>query len=81
VRVGQTKATIYKTPSRGYVAYTVVWFEGATRKRKVFSSFEEAELHASSMVNSLSKGEADRGGRIRKTGMPVFEGPIIKDQP
>jgi len=70
VRVGQTKATIYKTPSRGYVAYTVVWFEGATRKRKVFSSFEEAELHASSMVNSLSKGEADI---LRLTGEERLE--------
>ena len=57
--MGQTKATIYRTPSRGYDSFTVVWFEGANRKRKVFSAIEDAELHASSMVNSLSKGEAE----------------------
>ena len=37
VRVGQTRATIYKTPSHGCDSFTVVWFEGARRKRKVFA--------------------------------------------
>ncbi len=59
VRVGQTKATIYKTPSHGCDSFTVAWFEGAIRKRKAFASLAAAELHASSMVNSLSKGEAE----------------------
>jgi integrase len=59
VRVGQTKATIYKTPSHGCDSFTVVWFEGAVRKRKAFAAAAAAELHASSMVNSLSKGEAE----------------------
>jgi integrase len=59
VRVGQTKATIYRTPSHGSESFTVVWFEGAIRKRKAFSTFQAAELHASSMVNSLSRGESD----------------------
>jgi hypothetical protein len=38
VRVGQTKATIYKTPSHGCDSFTIVWFEGAVRKRKVFAT-------------------------------------------
>jgi len=59
VRVGQTKATIYKTPSHGCDSFTVVWFEGAVRKRKVFATLAAAELHASSMVNSLSRGETE----------------------
>lgn len=59
VRVGQTRATIYKTPSRGCPAYTVCWYEGETRRRKAFHDFEAAKLHASSTVNSLSRGESD----------------------
>jgi hypothetical protein len=59
VRVGQTKATIYKTPSHGCNSFTVVWFEGAVRKRKAFANIDAAELHANSMVNSLSRGEAE----------------------
>ena len=32
VRIGQTKATIYKTSSHGCDSFTVVWFEGAIAK-------------------------------------------------
>jgi integrase len=57
VRVGQTKATIYLTPTNGCDAYTVVWYEGAERKRKSFGDLGLAEVHASAQVNNLSKGE------------------------
>ena len=59
VRVGQTKATIYKTPSHGCDSYTVVWYVGAVRNRKAFAELELAEAHAQSQVNSLSLGEAE----------------------
>ena len=58
IRVGQTRATIYKTPTRGCLSYTVVWYEGAVRKRKTFADLDGAELHAQAMVPSLSLGEA-----------------------
>ncbi len=58
IRVGQTRATIYKTPTRGCLAYTAVWYEGAVRKRKTFADLDAAELHAQAMISSLSRGEA-----------------------
>ena len=58
VKIGQTRATIYETPSHDCTAYTVVWYEGAVRKRKAFAELESAELHATIKVNSLSQGEA-----------------------
>src|SRR3974390_2764644 len=57
IRVGQTRATIYKTPTNGCDSYTVVWYEGAVRKRKAFSDLGLAEVHASAQVNNLSTGE------------------------
>ena len=59
IKVGQTKATIYKTPSHGCDSYTVVWYEGAARKRKTFATPEAALIHANSKVSSLARGEAE----------------------
>lgn len=59
VRSGQARATIYPTPSRGCPAFTVCWYEGSARKRKSFADLEAAKLHATTTVNSLSRGEAE----------------------
>jgi len=58
IRVGQTRASIYKTPTNGCDSYTVAWYEGAVRKRKAFADLGLAEIHAKAQVNNLSKGEA-----------------------
>ena len=57
IRVGQTRATIYKTPTNGCIAFTVVWYEGPVRKRKAFADAGLAEIHANAQVNNLSQGE------------------------
>jgi integrase len=59
IQVGHTMAKIYKTPSHGCDSFTVVWFEGEVRKRKTFASLTTAELHATTKINSLSRGEAE----------------------
>jgi hypothetical protein len=59
VRIGHSVAKIYRTPSHGCDSFTVVWFEGEFRKRKVFSTLAKAELFAGTKVNSLSRGEAE----------------------
>jgi len=58
IRVGQTRATIYKTPTNGCDAFTVVWYEGPDRKRKMFADLGAAEIHANAQVNNLSNGES-----------------------
>src|SRR5579883_3257911 len=63
IRVGQTKATIYKTPTNGCDSFTVVWYEGAVRKRKAFADLGLAEVHANAQVNNLSQGET-RAARL-----------------
>lgn len=59
IRVGHSKATIYKTPSHGSDAFTVVWYEGKARKRKVFAELNLAETHATTKVTSQAHGELD----------------------
>jgi integrase len=59
VRVGQTKASIYKTPSHGHDSFTVVWYVGANRMRKAFNELDAAILHANAMVTSLAQGESE----------------------
>ena len=63
IRVGQAKATIYKTPTNDCDSYTVVWYEGPVRKRKAFADAGLAEVHANSQVNNLSNGET-RAARL-----------------
>ena len=59
IKLGQTKTTIYKTPSHGCTSFTVVWYEGAIRKRKSFGDIVAAEVHANGVVGSMAKGEAE----------------------
>ena len=59
IRVGHSRATIYMTPSHGSEAFTVVWYEGTTRKRKVFNELHLAETHATTKVTSQAHGELD----------------------
>jgi integrase len=59
IRTGQTKATIYNYPNNGSESFAVVWYVGNVRKRKIFADLEHAKIHATSMVNSLSRGEAE----------------------
>jgi hypothetical protein len=59
IRVGQTRATIYQIPNHENDSFTVSWYVGTVRKRKVFADLESAKLHAHAMVNSLSRGEAE----------------------
>jgi integrase len=59
IRQGHTRATIYKTPYRGSDGYTVVWYEGEVRKRKLFADLGDAELHAQARVGQLSRGTAE----------------------
>src|SRR5262245_4672914 len=59
VKVGQTKARIYRTPSHGCNSYTVIWYEGHERRRKSFADLEAAQLEATTKVNSLARGEAE----------------------
>jgi integrase len=59
VKVGQTRSTIYKTPYRGCDGFTVVWYVGPSRKRKLFADLDAAKLHAQAQVSSLSLGESE----------------------
>ena len=43
----------------GSESFAVVWYVGNVRKRKIFADLESAKIHATSMVNSLSRGEAE----------------------
>ena len=58
IKIGQTRATIYRTPSHICYSFTVVWHEGAVRNRKMFADVTEAEVHANSKVDSSSRGKA-----------------------
>ncbi len=59
IKEGHTKAIIYRYANRDSISYTVAWYEGEVRKRKVFADLEEAKLHAQARVGQLSKGTAE----------------------
>jgi integrase len=58
IKEGHSKATIYRYDNRESTSYTVVWYEGEVRKRKVFGDLGDAELHAQARVGQLSTGTA-----------------------
>lgn len=59
IRVGYSEAVIYEYDNRESTSYTVVWYEGEVRKRKVFGDAGKAELHARARLGQLSRGEAE----------------------
>ncbi len=59
IRVGHARATIYSTPTHGKESFTVVHYEGSSRKRKSFASLDGARLHATTVLHSLANGEAE----------------------
>ena len=59
IREGHSRAVIYKHTNRDSVSYTVSWYEGNVRKRKVFGDLGDAELHAQARVGQLSRGTAE----------------------
>ena len=58
IKEGHSKAIIYKYANRDSISYTVVWYEGEDRKRKVFANLDEAKLHAQARVGQLASGTA-----------------------
>jgi hypothetical protein len=80
--VGHTKATIYRYDNRDSTSYTVVWYEGEVRKRKVFGEdgaggFQEwagwVELRA--LVLLWHGGRRRAGGAWR--GFKVVRGTVV----
>ncbi len=59
VKRGHTVVKIYRTPSRGCDAYTVVHYLGTKRQRKSFADLELAKTEAETIANKLSTGELD----------------------
>ena len=82
VKRGHITVKIYKTPSRGCAAYTVVHYLGKQRQRSYFSDLGKAQTAAETTANSLSTGELkvlelkndDRLGYIRAMEILKFTG-------
>lgn len=70
IKVGQTRATIYETPIRGVPHFTLCWYEGATRKRRLFAHIEDAKREGLVQVHQLARGESEI---IRLTGIERLE--------
>ncbi len=58
IKEGHTKAIIYRCANRESASYTVTWYEGEVRKRRVFADLGDAELHAQARLGQLSNGTA-----------------------
>jgi hypothetical protein len=87
IRVGQAKATIYKTPAHRREIFTMAWNDGPTRKRKVFNELHLAETHAITKATSQANASSIfsicpmknawpvdglRGGTFRAAGFPAI---------
>jgi integrase len=59
VKRGHAHVKIYHTPSKGSDSYTVAYYFGDSRKRKVFADLNKAEREADLIANKLANGEHD----------------------
>ncbi len=59
VKRGHTVVKIYRTPTKGSDAYTVVHYIGEQRQRKTFADLDKAITEAETVANKLSTGELD----------------------
>jgi integrase len=52
--------TIYRTPTNGYISFTVVHYDGkGTRCRRSFADYKRARTAAVQVANKLSEGKSD----------------------
>lgn len=56
-KVGNVTIPIYPSPSGGYDAYTVAWYEDGKRRRKVFADLKEARGHARLVAAKIENQE------------------------
>src|SRR5438132_504561 len=56
-KVGNVAVPIYPSPSNGYEAYTVAWYEEGKRRRKVFADLREARTHARLVAAKIENQE------------------------
>ncbi len=59
VKRGNVRAKIYFTPNNGCDAYTVSYYFGGKRQRKMFASLELAHTEAEMAATKISAGEMD----------------------
>ena len=59
VKRGHTIVKIYRTPSHGCDAFTVVYYLGEKRFRKTFGDLNLAVQEAETKANNLSAGQLD----------------------
>ena len=59
IKRGHTKVKIYRTPTKGFDAYTVVHYVGDKRQRRMFADLALAVTDAETVANKLSAGELD----------------------
>lgn len=87
VTVGSVKLPIYTTPSGSRTRYTLVWYDGGVRRRKVFDDLDAAKAHAQEVGAGIANGElavatmrpADRDSyvtavrELAPTGVPLLD--------
>jgi integrase len=59
IKRGHTVVKVYRTPTKGCDAYTVVHYLGEKRQRKTFADLGEAIMEAETVASKLSTGELD----------------------
>ena len=59
VKRGSVTVKIYKTPTRGYDAFTVCHYQDGKRKRTLFGDLETARTQAASIATRLGNTDAD----------------------
>ena len=59
IKRGSVRIKIYKTPTRGWDAYTVVHYQDGKRVRTLFADLEKARTEADMVANRLGNVEAD----------------------
>src|SRR5260370_38705035 len=60
IKRGSCVVTIYKTPCKGYVSFTVVHYGAdGTRSRRSFADYKRARQAAVEVASKLSKGRSD----------------------
>jgi integrase len=56
-KVGNVSVPIYETVNKGYSAFTVCWYEGGKRSRKVFANLKNARSYATQIATKIENQE------------------------
>ena len=72
IRRGSISVSIYKTPTKGYPAYTLIYYQDGRRKRETSTDHTALNKRAEEVLDDLVAGRSPESGALKASERDIF---------